>query len=414
MQTSQSTTPYGRRPYSLALMETQIVAQSCPAETTAHKWQVLDDIRKSKDAIGLSDRTIAVLNALLSFHQETTLTGGEPIVVFPSNKSLAQRANGMAENSLRRHISVLVFLGLIFRRDSPNGKRYARRGEGGEIEEAFGFDLSPLVARAAEFKRLAAEAAAAERALHALRDRITISRRDIDKMIATGLYEEAPADWCAFSEAFEGLNRRVPRNATMGMLKPMADALDRLVEEIRMALQTHIKTTKMSGNATQDEGHIQNSTQNPIPESELGLSRKTGATIESHHETHEQIEPKPKQDHPQRSFPLPMVLDACPDIAEHAPTGINSWRDLMATAALVRPWLGISPSAWEEAIEAFGPEDAAVVLAAILQRSSLINSAGGYLRNLTEKARAGAFSLGPMLMALIRANLQKGSQKMRA
>ena len=115
MQTSQSTTPYGRRPYSLALMETQIVAQSCPAETIAHKWQVLDDIRKAKDAIGLSDRSIAVLNALLSFHQETTLTGGEPIVVFPSNKSLAQRANGMAENSLRRHLSALVFLGLIFR-----------------------------------------------------------------------------------------------------------------------------------------------------------------------------------------------------------------------------------------------------------------------------------------------------------
>ena len=83
----------------------------------------------------------------------------------------------------------------------------------------------------------------------------------------------------------------------------------------------------------------------------------------------------------------------------------------MATAASVRPWLGISPSAWEEAIEAVGPEYAAVVLAAILQRSSLINSAGGYLRNLTEKARAGAFSLGPTLMALIRPNLQKGSQK---
>ena len=357
---------------------------------------------------------IAVLNALLSFHQETTLTGGEPIVVFPSNKSLAQRANGMAENSLRRHLSALVFLGLIFRRDSPNGKRYARRGEGGEIEEAFGFDLSPLVARAVEFKRLATEAIAAERQLHALRDRITISRRDIDKMIATGLYEEAPADWRAFSEAFEGLNRRVPRRANLEMLMPMADALDRLADEIRTALQTHVKTTKMSGNATQNEVHIQNSTQNPIPESELGLSRKTRATTEPHHETQEQIEPKSQKDRPQRSFPLPMVLDACPDIAEHAPNGINSWRDLMATAASVRPWLGISPSAWEEAIEAFGPEDAAVVLAAILQRSSLINSAGGYLRTLTEKARAGAFSLGPMLMALIRANLQKGSQKIRA
>ncbi len=414
MQTSQSTTPHGRRPYSLALMATQIVAQSCSADTIAHKWQVLDDIRKAKDAIGLSDRSIAVLNALLSFHQETTLTGGEPIVVFPSNKSLAQRANGMAENSLRRHLSALVFLGLIFRRDSPNGKRYARRGEGGEIEEAFGFDLSPLVARAVEFKRLATEAIAAERQLHALRDRITISRRDIDKMIATGLYEEAPADWRAFSEAFEGLNRRVPRRANLEMLMPMADALDRLADEIRTALQTHIKTTKMRGNATRNEVHIQNSTQNPITESELGLPRETRATTEPHHETQEQIEPKSPKDRPQRSFPLPMVLDACPDIAEHAPNGINSWRDLMATAASVRPWLGISPSAWEEAIEAFGPEDAAVVLAAILQRSSLINCAGGYLRTLTEKARAGAFSLGPMLMALIRANLQKGSQKIRA
>jgi len=36
--------------------------------------------------------------------------------------------------------------------------------------------------------------------LHALRDRVTISRRDIDKMIATGVYEGVPADWCAFSE----------------------------------------------------------------------------------------------------------------------------------------------------------------------------------------------------------------------
>ena len=414
MQISQSTTPHGRRPYSLALMETQIIAQSCPAETIAHKWQVLDDIRKAKDAIGLSDRTIAVLNALLSFHQETTLTGGEPIVVFPSNKSLAQRANGMAENSLRRHISVLVILGLVLRRDSPNGKRYARRGEGGKIEEAFGFDLSPLVARAAEFKRLAAEAIAAERHLHALRDRITIARRDIDKMIVTGIYEGAPADWRAFSETFEGLNRRVPRKATLEMLKPLACGLDGLAEEIRTVLETHVKTTKISGNATQNGGHIQNSTQNPIPESELGLSTKTRATGEAHCEPQEQIEPKAQQDKPQRSFPLPMVLDACPDIAEHSPNGINSWRDLMATAASVRPWLGISPSAWEEAIEAFGPEDAAVVLAAILQRSSLINSAGGYLRKLTEKARAGAFSLGPMLMALIRTNLRKGSQKMRA
>ena len=64
--------------------------------------------------------------------------------------------------------------------------------------------------------------------------------------------------------------------------------------------------------------------------------------------------------------------------------------------------LGVSPSAWEDACEVLGPEDASVVIAAILQRGEAIKSAGGYLRNLTEKARGGQFSLGPVLMALIR------------
>ena len=113
----------------------------------------------------------------------------------------------------------------------------------------------------------------------------------------------------------------------------------------------------------------------------------------------------------QQSFPLGMVLEACPDIVDHARDGIKSWRDLVATAALVCPMLDISPSAWEDANEVLGPNDAAVVLAAILQRSSAITSAGGYLRSLTEKARGGAFSLGPVLMALINTNLRDRGRK---
>ena len=46
-----------------------------------------------------------------------------------------------------------------------------------------------------------------------------------------------------------------------------------------------------------------------------------------------------------------------------------------------------------------GDTQAAIVLACLLQRSSAIQSAGGYLRELTRKAGAGEFSLGPVLMA---------------
>jgi replication initiation protein RepC len=44
------------------------------------------------------------------------------------------------------------------------------------------------------------------------------------------------------------------------------------------------------------------------------------------------------------------------------------------------------------------------VIACILQRATQISSAGGYLRVLTDKARAGEFSVGPMLMAALKAN----------
>ena len=64
--------------------------------------------------------------------------------------------------------------------------------------------------------------------------------------------------------------------------------------------------------------------------------------------------------------------------------------------------MGISPDAWDEAKTALGPEDAAVVISALLQRFESIKSPGGYLRRLTQKATDGVFSTGPMVMALMR------------
>ena len=80
--------------------------------------------------------------------------------------------------------------------------------------------------------------------------------------------------------------------------------------------------------------------------------------------------------------------------------GISSWRDLVVTAGIVRGALGISLNAWEEARKAMGDIDAAVTLVAILQRAMQINSPGGYLRGLTEKAVEGKFSTSPMIMAM--------------
>ena len=106
-------------------------------------------------------------------------------------------------------------------------------------------------------------------------------------------------------------------------------------------------------------------------------------------------------------YPLGMVLDACPDILDYSRGGISNWRDLLAAASVVRSALGVSPSAWQEAQTILGETSAAIVIAAILQRGNAITSAGGYLRELTRKAQANTFSIGPMLMALISARQKK-------
>jgi replication initiation protein RepC len=64
--------------------------------------------------------------------------------------------------------------------------------------------------------------------------------------------------------------------------------------------------------------------------------------------------------------------------------------------------MGISPSAWEEAKQLMGPEEASVVIVAMLERFGDIHSPGGYLRSLSAKAAMGEFSCGPMVMALMR------------
>ena len=342
-----------------------------------------------------------MLNALLTFHPETTLTGDEDLIVFPSNDQLALRAHGMPPATLRRHLAALVDCGLVIRRDSPNGKRYARKGQGGAIETAFGFDLTPLVARAAEFERLAEEAQAERRAVALARERITLYRRDVAKMIAAGIEEDVPADWHGFHSVYLALVSRIPRTATRLELEPLAGQLGCLADEIRKVLEDHVKTEKISANESQFERHIQNSNPNPT-ESEPGFRESQGPAGE--------VRPvRPRT--PQRSFPLGMVLEACPDIGDYARHGISSWRDFIAAAGLVRSALGISPSAWEDSRSVLGEEDAAVVVAAILQRGEAIKSPGGYLRSLTEKARGGGFSLGPVLMALIRTKLR---ERMRA
>ena len=395
---------------TLAYVAAQAGAKARPRDKGVHKWQVFRDICAGRAMLGVSERALAVLDALLSFHPETVLTG-EGLIVFPSNYQLGLRAHGMALATLRRYLAILVDAGLIVRRDSPNGKRYARKDRAGDIESAFGFDLSPLVVRAEEFAEKAEAVRAAERALHLAKERVTLFRRDIVKMIALGIEEDVatragntgPESWAAINAIFRAILERLPRGAQLAELEPIADELALLADEVTKLLEDHVKSQKKSGNESQNERHIQNSNPEPLIELEPSLAKNEGGDV---------AVKRMELVRSTTAFPLGMVLDACPDLLDYARGGITNWRDFFATVAIVRPMLGISPTAWNDAQDTMGEQHASMVVAAILQRSSEIASAGGYLRDLTRRSREKEFNVGPMIMALLAAKHKRG--KLRA
>lgn len=354
------------------------------------KWALLRDLAKGRAAFGVSDRDLTVLQALLSFHpgDEIADTGA---MVFPSNAALAERAHGMAESTLRRHLAALVAAGLILRHDSPNGKRYAARDPDGGIARAFGFDLAPLARRAAEIADMAADVRAAEARLKRLRELVVLRLRDAAQLVAYGL-EAVPGLWDDLSDAVTLMKRDLRRKLDAEALEQISQRAADLLEAINARISRNTEET--DGNDAKNERQIQYSNRNPY---DSDLSNENGKAAGGQPDL-----PKAEPAEPDLKLPLHLVLRACPDLLDYTPHGIRHWHELIAAAAFVRGMLGISPDAWDEACHSMTPPVAAIAVACILQRATDISKPGGYLRALSRKAAMGEFSPGPMVMALLK------------
>lgn len=396
MQRHSITTPFGRGSIKLDHVSRQFEAAQAKEGLTADKWKVFRDVCEARHSIGIPDRALTVLDALLSFYPQSDLSEEAGLIVFPSNAQLCLRAHGMADATLRRHLALLIDAGLISRKDSPNGKRYAHKSRDGRVEDAFGFSLAPLLARRDELAHLAQQVVADRRRLQLAKEAITITRRDVRKLITAALEEGAGGDWHMLEEAYLQIVAQLPRSLTIAVAENCLQKLTAVHQEVSSLLKMQLISQNMSGNGAENERHIQNSNTESSYELEPSSRKEQGESP--------RLELKAKRE-PIKAFPLAMVLKACPQIVDYGPSGaIGSWRELMQAAVVVRSMLGISPSAYQDACETMGPENAAAAVAAILERAGHINSAGGYLRDLTRRAARGEFSLGPMIMALMRAN----------
>lgn len=363
-----------------------------------NKWELLRELSKAQAAFGVSERDLTVLQGLLSFFPGDALGGNAEMVVFPSNKAICERLNGMPCSTMRRHLSNLVVAGLLQRRDSPNGKRYVRKH--GAARVAFGFDLSPLYRRSEEVARAAEAVREAEERVRRLREVVSLMRRDLAALAEFGKeIKPGLGLWDKLHDKAVLTARALRRKLSLEDLAAYRGELAVLLDEARDVIDGH-ETEEMNTSDVHIGQHHHNTNKESKdfePTFEQGGDKDspgedTGKPVADVEEL--DTRPVPK-------IPLHLVMTSCPSLKDYYDGDIRHWHQLFDAACHVRPAMGITASAWEEAQRFMGPEQASIVVAAILERFADIKSPGGYLRALTAKAAAGEFSCGPMVMALM-------------
>lgn len=396
-------TPF-RRPINAAILHYQAAAQQDLPPSGVNKWEALRELAAARIAFGLSDRDLSVLQALVSFHQATIVGGNHSeTVVHPSNKAICERLNGMPCSTMRRHLANLVQTGFVVRRDSPNGKRYARRY--GDEKIAFGFDLAPLAQRFVEVCEAAEAVRAAEERYKRLRSTVSLMRRDLAGLVDYGRsLRPDRAIWDQASDLCVLTARDLRRKLDFAELQQIESALSEALNAIRDLLEP-VRSQDMSTNEVTNEQHYQNSNKDSYDfEPRLEKAQDEGrvsdpsSALVAEGRTDEPV----SVDNNLPRIPLGLVLAACSEYRIYAERPVRHWHDLVRVADVIRPMMGVSPSAWDEAKQYMGPEEASVVILAMLERFGDIRSPGGYLRSLSAKAALGEFSCGPMIMALMR------------
>ena len=387
------------RPISHAHMRVIERPEASVPGRPVNKWELLRELSKAQAAFGVSERDLTVLQGLLSFFPDDALGGNTEMVVFPSNKAICERLNGMPCSTMRRHLARLVAAGLLQRRDSPNGKRYVRKH--GEERVAFGFDLSPLYCQSEEIARAAEAVREAEERVRRLREVVSLMRRDLAALAEFGdEMQPGLGIWDQLRDTAALTARALRRKLSIEDLAAYRADLEALLDQARNIIDGP-KTEEMNTNDARSERHHHNSNKESI-DLESALEKSGPAADVPDVNTDEPVADVDERDtRLLPKIPLHLVIAACPSLKTFYQGEIRHWHQLFDAACHVWPAMGISASAWEEAQRFMGPEQASIVVAAMLERFEDIRSPGGYLRALNAKAAAGEFSCGPMVMALI-------------
>ncbi len=396
----------------------------------ASPGRMLAAFKRAAPALGVSRRVVDFVDYLMSHNRPHDWDSGPGPIVWPSDVELEDRLC-IGRSQCKALVRAATDAGFVRLRRSPTGRRWGHRtgsGYEGRIVEAYGFDLSPLGERMAEFECASAEWEARRDEGKRLRREITVSRNRVlalvDLATAQGLADEGWAAAAAQANALWG-ERGSQRDPLP--LVPIAARLRALAiltqERLTAALAAvdSVEHGETDPAGPENRPHFTTTNELLIVKTNTPPAHKAGPNRPMAHEEagsdglpSQQVVLRKGRVGPSRENPaqvsalrgfvvtpmfLMMVAPAFRDWVSSARAG---WAELYQAADYVRSGLGISPYAWGQACIVLGRQEATAALATICARHAdgKVKSLDGLLRCMVDLHGKGTLRLDRTLFGL--------------
>jgi replication initiation protein RepC len=419
------------------------IAEAHTFTSDMHPARALAAFKAAAPYLGIRPNVVHAVDWLFRFTDPVDWQPSSKPIVWPS-AAMQQQEMGLGVSQVKNLNRHLVELGLIVMKDSPNGKRYGRRGPQGQIIEAYGFDLSPIASRFAEFQAISAAGREDRARMASLRRRATIARNCIRQLIETAAEHSISSDeYETCLEAAANASRGISRLKNLSDMEIAVVALESAQRQIRAHLEAALDQSKNS-QAQEHASTLNISSKGPINWPHITTTNKdlnlidtvmaqeenristgphkkptfwNGSSVKNTSENTsntrtaricEESRTKEGQGRAHQAgsrmqSDTVSIIQITPDelirlaprLKPYLTKRSPNWLEIIEAADWLRHDLRISKPLWGDACLAMGREHAAIALAIVSTKPTdyFRRSAGGYFYGMVTKARAGELNL---------------------
>ena len=415
--------PVGGRRSSPKFRETIAIAEEfsgLPEGVT--QFDLLKLVKRAGREIGFTPKMIALLEYYILFTREQDWQDGARPIVYQSVYKTALDFT-VGERAIQKLEQQLFDIGAITWNDSGNHKRFGKRSESGDILFAYGVDLSPLAELRTLLQRKYDEKQLRDAAWMETKRQISFYRARIRAYLGE-ICEDHPDEMLAAHARYEEIAYSIRAYMSLEDLRSLLGKHESLYNDVQALVESlagSIKSCELSQESTskdaKKDSHIY-STTNPLSDksdtsshSDIGFQESVAEPSGVNGEDRACGTDQETEDfnNDLARITVKQVLNATSSrfkerIPMH-PRGLNH-NDLVEAAYAILPELGIHKSAWAEACLVLGRFGAAVCVAIIDQKAQMpenrVRNPGGYLREMTARARKGELNLHRSIFGLLK------------